>query len=286
MVDELFNLYEEINRIYIRLSKMDIDGKNNSKDYLTLIEKLKEKTIYEKVLINKFYLNNKKEFENFAISSQDCVGDVYDRFNNYLDLYCKYDLCVDDIDRKIEEVYNTCTRNIFLVYLSFLQENMELSLENKSKLLWYKYQKAFINHQIEKCLIDNNFNISKINYVDSYWVGDLSGLAQGIVDTVIRDCYNDMINLIVMELMLIEDSNYEKDYEKFRSINSQCMLKACLALINSGDYEEIKNNINSKMELFFNGKNTISLGIIMSILKERMEYRTRVRFISKRPLSL
>ena len=295
VVKDLIRLYSEINIIYIELYKLDISGNKDSDKFKKLIELLKRDIELEKKIFNKFNSVEEIDFDKlyqvlgkstdrpFNVRAEDYVT------NNDFDILLYEDLDKDVYgeivkDIKYSKLYSACSKNMFLIYLSFLQEYADSSSFSylRDKILNYKYYNSFINHDIESILIESNFNIDRVNYINLDVIVDILRLDDG--DKVILDWCLDTIRTTTSQILSIDDSDYSDDNKTVLAINNQSMLRACLLLINDTDYNNIKNSIFNEYECLCTDNNKISVSIIKSILDGRSNDKVRVKKISLKPM--
>ena len=164
---EIMALYYEINNIYLELYKLELSGNKDSADFFELVSLLKEKIMDEKELFDKM----KGTYDCSKIDVSKLDSPYAKRFADYATF--SYDTGIDIEDENTKEkvdvsnyakIYKACSQNLFLIYLSYLQELLDMDYYSslRDKLLNYKYFNSFLFHDVESVLIDNNFNISRI----------------------------------------------------------------------------------------------------------------------------
>lgn len=169
-MEELLLLYYEINNIYLELYKLELSKNKDNAMFIEFVNLLKEKIDEEKNLVKEIIDDNEDMYDYLYEIDKEVdtafakrVSD-YIRFNNDLNMEIESD---DDIDRiNYTKLYIICSRNIFLIYMSFLQECIEIDDELRERLLNFKYCNSFINHDVENSLVMNNFSVGKENYVN------------------------------------------------------------------------------------------------------------------------
>lgn len=187
-------------------------------------------------------------------------------------------------DMKYAKLYKSCSRNIFLIYLSFLQEcvDMESFSFIKDKILSFKYYNSFINHDVESCLIESCFEVSKVNYVNLHIIAETLGIDINACDKIILDCLKDTIEITISFILSIDDDKYSDDYKQAMSINNQCMLRAALSLLGKNDYIMISCWLSELINSLSNDNNMIGVNIINTIINNMNQDKSRVRKISTR----
>lgn len=283
-MEELLLLYYEINNIYLELYKLELSKNKDNAMFIELINLLKEKIDEEKNLIKEIIDDNEDMYDYLYEIDKEVdtafakrVSD-YIRFNNDLNMEIESE---EDVDRiNYTKLYIICSRNIFLIYMSFLQECIEIDDELRERLLNFKYCNSFINHDVENSLVMNNFSVGKENYVNLYFLGRLLKIDDNEVDKVILDCLRDTIVITIKQLLLISDIEYKDDDKRAISVNNQCMLKASLSIISDSEYNLFITDINNLINNCVNDKNKISMGIVDDIINDRIKNKSRVKKIS------
>lgn len=295
VIKDLVRLYSEINIIYIELHKLDISGNKDCDKFNMLVSLLKRDIGLEKKLFNKLNVNENFDYDKlysilrkstdrpFDVRAEDYVTGndfdilLYDELDKDI-----YGDIVNDI--KYSKLYSACSKNMFLVYLSFLQEYAESNSFGylRDRILNYKYYNSFINHDIEGILIETSFNVDRINYINLDFMVDILKLKDS--DKVILDCCIDTIRTTISQLLSIDDNDYMDDNKMVVSINNQCMLRASLIILNERDYNNIKTSIMNEFDGLCTSYNKISASIIRTIFNDRTKDKSRVRKISLNPL--
>ena len=87
--------------------------------------------------------------------------------------------------------------------------------------------------------INNDFYISKTNYVDLYLVADMLRMKEDISYEMIADAHATALKEMIRELFSITDDKYN-DYDVVvASKNIEFMIRACLSLINDDYFDYI-----------------------------------------------
>ena len=302
VLEQIIRLYKEINEIYHSIFMLDLNKNRNNNKYLELIKELKDKLVIEesllKIFINNYKDESEKVIKDISMGTYNYQEYVSRRLCDYINNYNKSN-SVDSIDEddmedvsdgllsKIDILYTYIYKNILLIYLSFLDDYLNAKSFSKERysILGYKYQLAISNHDIEKVLVDNLFNIPRENYYGL----DLMALSLG-VDMFLYDeiektiCFN-LVSSIVKEIILMDNDSYNDEYKKINVINYQCLLRATL-LVLSYDKDSYMMNIDLINKLLLesnNFNNSVSIDIIKEIIKDVDRDKHRVRMISVRP---
>ena len=293
-IDKINRLYYYINNLYQDLCNLEINNKCNSVYYNKLVRDLKIKIMVEKMLCDDLIKElSDGEYDELYIKLEDGGSFFGERLLDYLKFHNDEDYQVyeEDDDETIENInylklLSICYVNIYLVYLSYLVEHINAYSFNKLRenLISFKYYNSFKNHDIEKILIDNNFDINKTNYVNIYFMADIINLDQELRENIIFSCYFDVICTTISQMLSINDNEYNDDKRLSVLINNQCMFRAVLSVMGEYEYNKIKNDIFELINDNSNDKNSMSVMIINSILDRRKKDKCRVRKISVRPL--
>lgn len=293
IMEDILMLYYEINNIYLELYKLELNGNKDNHFFLELIELLKEKIQEEKVLFKELIGDDYIEYDNLCDLDKEVDTPFAKRISDYMRFNKGLDIEINDEDDEItkkekleyinyDKLYIICSRNIYLIYMSFLQECIDdvnySSL--RKRLLNVKYCNSFINHDVENSLVLNNFVVGKDNYTNLYFLTRMLKLDKDTIDRVIVDCYYDMIELTIKQLLSISDIEYNSDDSKAISVNNQCMLKAGLAMCSEKEYDQFRKKIYNLIDELKNDNNKISSGMVYSIIDERVINKSRVRKIS------
>ena len=289
--DKILDLYSEIGDIYLNLCNEETQGLLFGKGYEYLVNLLKEKVCEEKKLFKELYDSDYYERVNSIMFEENNV--VIMRLRDYIKTY---DVSIDEMDEeedfldnqlsmKMDKLVGACTKNIFLVYSSFLDEFVRKNNDSelRDRIIAIKYYNSFTKHYMEEVLLNYNFNIPLENYVDVYFVAETLGIDVTECDQIILDSYLVVIEELIDQLMGFVDSDYD-DYNKLATImNSIFMLQACFALLSERDYLVNKDRILEKIEDLINEKNNKIAKEILEIIKIRKKYQSRVMKLSFRP---
>lgn len=287
-LEKLLNLMEEINNIYMSLYKLECLGDRENSYFFRLVNELKNKLVEEENLFNIFV--NSSDYLIIKEFLSDENSPVFKRIKNYISKYENkmkdYNKDDDKMMCEVRKLYNSCTKNIFLVYLSYLQEYIDTTNDKvmREKLLSLKYYDAFIRLDIGELLINNDFYIAKTNYVDLYLIVDMLCMKKEISYDMIDDANLEAIKEMIIQLFSITDDKY-KDYDMVvASKNIEFMLRACLSLIGANNFEYMKDDIFLLMDELSNDNNGIAFDIIDRVLETRVSDKSRIMMLSLRPI--
>ena len=292
-VQKIVLLYQEINNIYMELYGLEYAGKKGEAEFIELVVLLNQLVMKERELFAELY----GELDGVSYMVIDDGSSFSRRMIDYINFYeaqnipiyeddCEEEIIDKVYDMKYAKLYQVCSKNVFLVYLSFLQEciDSETYISIRDKFLSYKYYNAFINHDVEECLIERDFEIERVNFISLYFIAESLGIDVKMCDNIILDCFKDTIEITVNQILAINDTDYNDDDKKAISINNQSMLRAALSLMNRKDYEENKEWLFKMINGLVTTNNNVSLNIINSIVDGIVYDRGRVRKISWRQI--
>lgn len=299
--NKLMELYKEIEKVYDELKLLEFIGHKCDDNFLELINVLRNKLNRENKLISdlvKVFNNNYDSVYVFINENIDGYDDVIrKRLLDHLVMYERLYIDIDydkseeeiieqEVSLKFDKLYTSCCRNLYLIYYSFLQEYIDSSnfIRLRSKLLELKYYNSFVNSDMEIQLVNNNFDINTINYIDLYFMVQFLSMDSYICDEIILDTYLDNIITSIIELLWIKDIDYNNQDKMVKSIEYQCMARAGLAMLSESGYKKVINIINNKVKELGRDNNKISMVIVDKILDVRLKDKSRVRKISMRPL--
>ena len=163
----LVKLYEEINKIYLILCNLETNGVINNAFFNGVVLLLKDKLQKESELFKLFY--DSFEYSELKEETLKETGPIFMRLRDYISIYEALNIGIsDDVDdfetaKKFGKLYSVCSNNIFLIYLSILQECIDLCSDNeiKKRLISLKYYNSFTKHDMESSLVESNFIISR-----------------------------------------------------------------------------------------------------------------------------
>lgn len=274
-MEDILMLYYEINNIYLELYKMELNNDKDNSTFMELISLLDEKLLEEKELFKELdsYIDE-DEYDTLCRLDEVVDTPFAKRISDYMKFYSD--------SGEYAKLYVACTRNVYLIYLSFLQEFIDNSeYESLRKgILSYKYYNSFICHDVEYSNIVNKFSIERDNYINLYMIIRMLKLDKDEVDRIIYECLVDTVIESIKKILSINDIEYNDDSRRVISINTQCMLKAGLSLFSEKEYELFKDKMFILIESLCNDKNSISIDIVNSVVDDRKKNKSRVRKLS------
>ena len=281
--DNLLNIMDDINEIYIKMFKLESLRETDGNYFKTLISDLKTLLSLEQ-----------EEFEKFVNSYEYLVvkdwiskdgSTVAARLREYVSLSDgKNDK--DDIGaKKIKKLYETCLQDVFLIYLSFVQEYIDTmdDVASREKMISLKYYNCFKNLDMQNLLIQYNFCVPKENYVSSYLVADFVKVEDVDNSEILLDAKFSVLMDLIQQLFKVRDVQYNDPNVSVAAKNIEFMIMACFSMINEDDYECIRDNIFDTINSCSNTENDKASDIMDVILDSRNSYKSRVRKISLNP---
>lgn len=289
LMDDLMNLMDEINEIYLKLFRLELLGEINSSYFISLVGDLKKLMVHEETSFKKFIKSSEYEIVKEWLLNNN--SNIAKRFREYVSLYECFDGMseIEEVNKSTSEIsklYRACSRNIFLVYLSFVQEYIDTVKDNelREKMLSLKYYNAFKNLDIGNLLIEYSFSVPRVNYIDLYLTAEFIKMDDADSFDTILDANLSVITEMMKQLFEIDDIQYQDDNVLVAAKNIEFMIMACFALLSESDYEFIKDRIFDIMNENSNSNNSKASDIIDNILDSRAIYKGRVRKISLRPI--
>ena len=286
---DLINLMEDINNVYLTLYKLECLGDRDNSYFFNKVNELKRMLIIEEDLFNKLVTSS--EYSSIRDAVMESKGPVFSRIKDYISKYesNNEEIYIDEEKKfksNIRKLYDACSKNIFLVYLSYLQEYIDTTnnVLMKEKLLSLKYYDAFIRLEIGQILINNDFSISRTNYVDLYLVADMLRMKEDISYEMIADANVTALKEMIRELFSVTDDKYKNYDVVVASKNIEFMIRACLALINDDYFDYMQDEIFLLMDELSSNNNTKAFDIIDRVLESRNSDKSRVMKLSLRPI--
>lgn len=282
-MEDILMLYYEINNIYLELYKLELNKNMDDSSFIELINLLREKIEEEKVLIKKLIDEQEDLYDYLYDLDRDVDTPFAKRIADYVRFNSELNIDMEDEEEEMvnyTKLYITCSRNVFLIYMSFLQEYIDLDNSLRERLLNFKYCNSFINHDVENSLVLNNFRVGRDNYVNLYFVGRLLKIDYDDVDKIIFDCLKNTVIITVRQLLSINDIEYGDEDRYAISVNNQCMLKAGLSILSEKEYMLFKNEIDDIINGMGNDNNKISMDIVNRIINDRKIDKSRVKKIT------
>lgn len=286
---DLLALMEEIDGLYIKLYKLECLGEINSGYFFDVVTVLKNKIDRERQLFDEFV--NCSDYSEIKEYLEDEKGPVFLRFKEYIKLYDELNIDADNEEERMltlgfRTLYKSCYKNLFLLYFSLFQEYIE-TIDYpllKERMLALKYYHAFTKLDLGEILIENDFHVARENYIDLYLVVDSVKIGEYDNYAILLESQLEVILDMLKQFLTISDEQY-KDYNMIAASKGiEFLIRACLSMLSTKDYENIKDNIFMVIDELSNDKNTKVVDIVENILENRMLDKARVRKLSFRPL--
>ena len=276
-MEDILMLYYEINNVYLELYKMELSEDKNNVMFIELINLLIEKIDEERELFRELSKDiNDKQYDALCRLAEVVDNPFTKRIVDYMRFYFDMD------DSDYAKLYIACTRKVYLVYLSFLQECIDDRdmVDLRKGILSYKYYNSFICHDVEYSNIVNKFSIERDNYIDLYMKVRMLKLDKNEVDKIINECLLDTVSVSIKNIMSISDKDYDDSKKEIISINSQCMLKAGLSMFSEKEYNLIMDKLYSMINELSNDNNDISMDVVNKIINDRIKNKSRIKKLS------
>ena len=274
IIVDILDLTHNIYSIYLELFDFELKGKKDNDSYLSLVKTLKEKINEEKELYE-LLAEDKENFKMlFGFVEHNPSKLIYLRMYGYM-LFNKDNVeVVEDDGYKFRRIYSKCYENLFLRYLSFLEDYIEddsfISVRNG--LIYTKYYNIFMNLELEDYFINNKLDIRKMFNVD------LLPLEDDIYNEML-ECCKDAVASSVMNLLNSTDVDYDNLDKMVDIISSRCMLRASLSIVNDEEIDKLRDGINRILNEYTNDNNRKSVDVIRFIISNRVNSKVRVRKI-------
>ena len=150
-------------------------------------------------------------------------------------------------------IKNSLECDIFNLYLSFLGEsiNNDKLKSIKKQLINSKYNFSFINKNIEISMIPNKFEIDTTLYISSKVIAELQYISPSLY-TFLKDSYGIKILLEqIIELLKIEDIDYNNPKKIITSILRQNLIKSILLTLSDETIKDVKREYKNIIEKDF-----------------------------------
>lgn len=161
--------------------------------------------------------------------------------------------------------------DILHAFLFFFEEEINYNKYLKNKILKIKYHTSFINQNIEKEMLRNNFSLTDL-YLTSELTSELYKIDNKLYKDMIK---NHSINTIleqIKELLKLTDSYFLEDNTNITAIARACLLRACLINLNDDNIMTLNELFHILIEeyifLIFHYEDRISESIIADAFKK------------------
>ncbi len=182
------------------------------------------------------------------------------------------------------EVQLTIEIDILMAYLTFLEDYLNKNEPYRLDLISSKYNAAFINKDIEKTMISNNFNIPSELYINSKFVADLTKMNPLAYDLTIGHHATKVATNQIVQIIEINDTDYKIPKRAVTSILRQCMMRAAFLFMDnesiSGVNSIFHEVIESEIYLSKCPNNTITESAVINCFKSIKRDRNKLRILS------
>lgn len=298
LIRKIVNITSQIYDLYLELYKMEINGKENTFEYFTLIDKLK-KMINEEKSLYLLFDKDKKDYSELFAYAELFGEDIFSRVYGYM-LANKQISPMDTIEigdyqeQSVGDYQLKCLRNadIFLMQFLFIQTYIESSdfASIKNQLIHVKYDSSFIDCALGMCLVDMHFQIPSTLYASFDFLADLLQVEHTDSSKyMLEGCLEAAVEAMA-RLFRIRDTDYKamSDFpqdtcmisKRVEVIICECMLRAAICLMDDRQYRMVFSSLEAVIDSQMNPFNQMSVDSIRSILAKRKEDRARIRTIS------
>lgn len=279
-MDKINEIYDMINSIYFQMFQLELNDELDDEQFDILVDFLKEKISEEEDAVKEYIDDDKELYDKLKkLSVKEKNGNIV-RLSSYVNLHELFCDDISDKDKIRARIFNACRDSILLVFLSFLQEAIDSSAVYKENLLNCKYLGAFANHALERLLLENNFYVKKDVDVYVDCMLDLLTIDKKESASVVQATYVSILFAEVERLLQVSDSDYENIDGRSISICSQCMIRACLSLMDDLDYYAFNSLLYDNLYRLINKNNGESMELLNNLLNNREENKKRVRRVS------
>lgn len=272
-IKSLIKTSKAIETLYEKMYQLEINGQKDTEDYKKIIDYLKmsidvENKIYEDASLNAErcialinYILQQRLPDNFLHDIESIMGQRYDNKNlrrilgilaNKVSLeslsskqilstemqfvYAMLGNNISNIIRLLKEIENDVVKG----FLSILKETISnyRNRQYKNDLIYSKYYTSFINKNIEKIMINNDFDISSEFCIVSKEFADLIQVDSNEYDSL-RNSYSKKVSMSqISEVIKMKDVDYNDQKKAICSLLRQCLIRSAFLLM---DEENILN---------------------------------------------
>lgn len=321
LLKKLLKVTKNIKLIYNDLYNLEVNNKKNSEEYRELVKTLKyhikKEEEYYALISNKIesmysymdclFPNGYNEFEEeIEFLKYDKESDILrmrlsnkiiELINNYSFEDDFYDIEEElngageeliDYEKEYQKdvlIENTIKDDIYssiLVMLNKYINNDKYSFAF-NKLIKFKYNYSYMHKNVEKSMLDNNFEIDNDLYIKSILITEMQG--KNINDTydVLTDYIKDIYEMQLRDLVyLIRDEN-NVDIKNEQVVLTTMLLRALCLFMTKREVNNFKSTVNIELLLSMLD-NTKVIDIIEEMISERDKDMEMPKVLSLRPL--
>lgn len=180
---------------------------------------------------------------------------------------------------------NSIKEDILYTFLFFFEEKINYKSNKylKNKLLKIKYHTSFINQNIEKEMLRNNFSLTDL-YLTSELTSELYKIDNKLYKDMIKNYSINTILEQIKELLKLTDSDFLEDNTNITAIASTCLLRACLINLNDDNIMTLNELFHILTEediyLIFHYEDRISESIIADAFKKVSNDKQKPKILS------
>lgn len=319
IIEKLLEISNIINELYEQLYYLEITNKKNTTEYNKTLEKLKEKINIENIIYQNTNLTTKQKFKIIELLSKNSKTDNITSIinqNEYhkstrriinalinqtitninhkessIELLKKIGININDTKTSTEinnysKIELAINNDIILVFITLLKENSSLFKYShyQKELTKALYSTIFINKNIEKYIIDNNFNIDNNIYISSPLINDLLKTNSKTYNKILNIIVENQIRTHIINHLEIKDTDYNDNKKNISSIIRECYIRTLLTFITEKKLNQLNtefNNLiqNSTYKIQFHN-NRISENTILNCFKNVKYDKAKKRIIS------
>lgn len=319
-INKLIELSEELSLIYQNLYKLEIIGEKDTNVYNDNIKKIQELKRKEEKLYNlNFNMYQKYLFfiiDNFSGKSdtntvnniinlnyenlpiQRIIINIFNKIIESKEIISVLDSedinIINNLNKEIDmtslinhgiKMQNSIKDDVLTTFIYILEEeiNKKSNLYLKDKLIKVKYHTAFINKNIEKELLKNNFELPEL-YLTSKLVSDMYKIDEKLYYGLLKKYSFDIVIEEIKELLKLRSLDFLNDNTNITAITRGIFIRA--GLINLNDIEILALNeifhdlIEKKEYLILHSEDHMSEDIIISSFKEVKSDREKPKKLS------
>lgn len=316
-ISSLIKITKNIYLYYKKLYELEIYNKKDTKEYIDIINKItslrKEEEKYYNLDFTKCmsyinFLNNTLAGENtnadttYNITNLNYVKEylirILSTYNNRI-INSKHitkliPLELEDLiqDKELQKmlkdgmmIENSITNDNYNIFMYFLEEeiNKKENKHLKDKLIKLKYYASYINRDIEKEQLSNNFNNTEL-YLGSKFIKDLYKLDDTIYQDLIKDNNLSLAVSQIRELVKMTDIEYFDDNTNISAIARCCFLRSAFINLDNDIIMELNDNFHNIIEndihLILHSDDVISEKLIINAFNMIKEDREKPKTLS------